>query len=119
MPLALLFSYLSNAAEIESLKDEKFKSGVKLLAPFPGKKVVVKKLQPQDCNDNPKWLLAQWNSKFSLTNASRINLPGGEAKFSNKAKTIIFGNENNKYADIVLGVDSRYEFENYYEIKKQ
>ncbi len=106
----LLFSYLSCATEIELLKDPRFKNGVKLLAPASGKKVVVKKLQKQDCNDNPNWFLAQWNSKLSLTNASQINLPGGEIKFSNKAKTIIFGNENSKHADIALGVDSRCEF---------
>ena len=106
----LLFSYLSLAAEIELLQDAKFKNGVKLLAPAPDKKVVVKKLQKQDCNDDPNWFLAQWNSKLSLTNASRINLPGGEIEFSNKAKTIIFGNGNSKNADIVLGVDSRNEF---------
>ena len=111
MFFALLFSYLPFAAEIELLHDAKFKNGVKLLAPAPGEKVVVKKLQEQDCNENPNWFLAQWNSKFSLTNTPRINLPGGEVKFSNKAKTIIFGNGNSKNADIVLGVDSRYEFE--------
>jgi len=107
---ALLFSYLSHATEIELLQDTRFKSGVKLLASTSGKKVVVKKLQKQNCNDNPNWFLAQWNSKLSLTNALRINLPGGEVKFSNKAKTIIFGNENSKHADIALGVDSRCEF---------
>ncbi|MCK5853179.1 hypothetical protein KAH27_09155 [bacterium] len=110
MFFALLFSYLPRAAEIELLHDTKFKSGVKLLAPAPGEKVVVQKLQKQDCNDNPNWFLAQWNSKLSLTNASRIDLPDGEVEFSNKAKTIIFGNGNSKNADIVLGVDSRYEF---------
>jgi len=106
----LLFSYLSRAAAIELLKDAKFKNGVKLLAPASGKKVVVKKLQKQDCKNNPNWYLCQWNSKVSLANAPRIKLPGGEITFSNKAKTIIFGNGSGKNADVVLGIDSRPEY---------
>lgn len=106
----LLFSVLSHAEEIELLKDVKFKNGVNLLAPNLSKKVVIAKLQKQNCNQKPGWFLAQWHSKHSLSNALRINLPDGETKFSNKTKTIIFGNENGKNADIVLGVDSRNEF---------
>ena len=106
----LLFSVLSHAEEIELLKDANFKNGVNLLAPDLNKKVVVAKLQNQNCKQNPDWFLAQWHSKFSLSNAPRINLPDGETKFSNQTKTIIFGNEESKNADIVLGVDSRYEF---------
>jgi len=106
----LLFFTFSCSAEIELLQDTKFKYGVNLLATTSGKKVVVKKLQPKDCKFDPEWSLCQWNSKFSLADAPRIKLPDGEIKFSNKAKTIIFGNGNSKNADIVLGVDSQPEY---------
>ena len=109
---SLLFSYLITATEIELLQDVRFKKGVNLLAPTLCKRVVIKKLQKQDCNDNPKWFLCQWNSKFSLTNALGIKLSAGEIIFSNIVKTIIFGNDNCQSADIVLGIDSRLEFGN-------
>jgi len=100
----------SSHDHIELLKDPQFSLGFKLIEPTPGKKMVIKKLQPQDVTDEPQWYLCQWNSRYCLSSASHIILPSGSIKYTNNAKWLTFGQEPGEVSDLILGVDSRPEY---------
>jgi hypothetical protein len=97
--------------QIELLRDARFSLGFRLIEPAPGKKTVIKQLQLPDVTTEPKWYLSQWNSRYCLSSAPRVAMPSGTVKYANDAKWVTFGQGSDSVADLVLGLDSRPEYQ--------
>jgi len=101
----------SSHGQIELLRDARFNQGFKLIEPAPGKKTVVKNLQAPDVTAEPQWYLCQWNSRYCLSSAPRVVVPSGWVNYANSAKLLTFGQKTGELADLILGVDSRPEYQ--------
>jgi hypothetical protein len=95
---------------ISLITDPKFRLGFKLIAPTPGKKIVIENIQPPGVKEPPHWYLCQWNSLHCLSNAPIVAMPSGMLKIENKAKIVVFGQCSRRDSDLILGVDSRPEY---------
>ena len=100
----------SSLKQIDLLKDPQFSLGFRLVETTPGKKTVLRNLQPPGVTTEPQWYLCQWNSRYCLSSAPRVVLPSGTVKYTNNAKLLTFGHRSYEGADLVLGVDSRPEY---------
>ena len=81
----------SSPDQIRLLSDARFCLGFKLIEPTPGRKRVIRNLQPPDAIMEPKWYLCQWNSRHCLGSTPRVLLPSGRVRYANSAKSIVFG----------------------------
>jgi len=97
--------------QTELLRDPHFHLGFKLIEAAPGKKTLVKTLQGPGVTAGPQWYLCQWHSRHCLSSAPRVVLPSGCVNYANSAKSLTFGQKNDALADLVLGVDSRPEYQ--------
>ncbi|MCX7014144.1 MAG: hypothetical protein NTW86_16610 [Candidatus Sumerlaeota bacterium] len=100
----------SASGAIELIRDPHFQLGFTVNEPKPGKKVPRGVLQWDAAPGEPIWSLAQWTSKFSIAGAKAEKLSSGAVRFANEAKTIIVGPPGSEDADLVLGIDSRPEW---------
>jgi len=101
----------SSYHQFELLRDARFRSGFRLIEPAPGKKTFVKDLQAPGTKAEAQWFLCQWHSRCCLSSAPRVVLPAGTVEFTNRAKTLRFGQGSDEVADLVLGVDARPEYQ--------
>ncbi len=104
---------VASAAEQELLRDRGFARGFNLLSPAPGKKVVVRQVRFAATADAPVWQLAQWHSRFSLADAPLRHGPDDVWSLTNVAKTLRVRAPGQPDAELVLGVDSRPEYDHY------
>ncbi|MBM3498642.1 MAG: hypothetical protein FJX74_08205 [Armatimonadetes bacterium] len=94
----------------ELIRDPRFARGFEVQDPTPGKRVVVGKLQWEDCDGEPVWSLAQWSSRYSIHDAVAEGLPSGAVRFANEAKTITIGPPGSEEGDLSLAADARLEY---------
>jgi len=107
--LALLASITFGGEPRELLRDPRFQNGFRVLDPAHGRKVVRGALVGPGGGE-PAWQLAQWHSKHSIAGARPERLPSGGLRFANPAKWIVVAPENAPDADLILGVDTRPEW---------
>ncbi|RME92588.1 MAG: hypothetical protein D6766_09750 [Verrucomicrobia bacterium] len=97
----------------ELLRDPAFARGFAVLAPTPGKQVIVREVRFDPDAGEPVWRLAQWNSRFSLETAPLLRTSQGGWALTNRAKTVIVEAPGRPEAELTLGVDSRPEYDRY------
>ena len=90
----------------ELLKDRHFKNGFNVLNPIHGKYVI----NGQIASDGSPitWSLAQWHSKYDITDAKPEHLPDGGVRYSNPAKSVTLHHNG---SDIILGLNSVVEYD--------
>ncbi len=118
MILTLLGGVLAEAAESKApsapvvlLRDPGFQLGFKVWSPKPGKHVECGRLRPNPtAATEPIWGLAQWSSKFPLSDPQPIRMSSGALCFSNEAKAVTFGPPGTAEADLWLAIHSGREY---------
>ena len=96
---------------IPLLDDTRFRQGVVVHSPLPGKHVVEGKLTPF-AEADPLWNVAQWHSRFSLANAQPETSAAGVVRYFDGAKTLLFYPKSEKdKPDLALGIDAIKEYE--------
>lgn len=94
---------------VDLLRDPQFQNGFKIISPTPFKKIVTGQMLPRFAKGKPAWSLAQWHSKYNLSDAKPENPDAQTHRLADKAKTVIISSSS-KYGDLVLSVDSRPEY---------
>ena len=92
----------------ELIQDPKFRCGVYLHEPQPGKHVRYGELRI-DTDKQPAWALLQWSSRFSLDPHAAMKSSGGTLTCSNAAKAIVLSSRRQD-GDIVLAANTGNEY---------
>lgn len=95
----------------ELLQDLRFARGFSILSPQHGKRIVVRKVRFRPDLGEPIWNVAQWNSRFSLADVPLEHLPGDVWRLADRSKTVMVRHPGRPDAELVLGVDSRPEYD--------
>jgi hypothetical protein len=94
---------------VELIGDPDFQRGFNVADPTQGAWVFQGTMQWDSSNGSPTWLLAQWNSSYSIVNAVPVLLPSGSYEFSNETKRVVMGPISSSDADLIFMVDTRLE----------
>jgi len=93
------------------IRDRHFRRGFQLLAPEPGKIVVVGEVRWPGETDEPVWRLAQWSSRFSLAGVTP-RFPAPEVMvLANEGKEIIVAPADDPRGELRLTVFGSREYE--------
>lgn len=109
IPLLFLVSATFGSEARELLRDPQFQNGFRVLDPAAGRRVVRGTLHGP-VEGEPAWDLAQWHSRHTIAGAQPERLPGGVVRFASPAKWVVVAPEGQADADLVLGVDTRPEW---------
>jgi hypothetical protein len=85
--------------------DPGFRRGLRVWSPQPGAHREVGVIQPPGAAAQPDWGVAQWYSRFSLSDAPCETLPDGAYRFFDGAKSVTFGQ------GLVLALNGRTEYQ--------
>lgn len=94
----------------ETFRDPGFRGGFRTLSPAPGKRVPLGELRPPGAADGPHWDLAQWHSRFDISDAAAQETLGGGHAWVNPGKRVVIAPAPTEEADLVLGVDAIAEY---------
>jgi hypothetical protein len=98
------------ASRLPLLDDTRFERGFTVWSPEPGRHVKQGVLQPAASGAEPVWGLAQWHSRFTLADTQSEQLPGGDVRFVDGAKSVTFFAQRGE-ADLALGLNGSIEYE--------
>ena len=92
------------------LDDTNFQRGFVVWTPKPGKKVRAGELIPLDNHQPPVWQVAQWHSRFDMSQANRQQPAPGVVQFYDGAKLLKL-NYNRTATTITLGLNGSTEYQ--------
>jgi len=101
----------SRAARVPLIDDTSFERGFFVLSPQPGRKVRTGKLRPFSDRKPPLWALAQWNSRFDLSRATRHVVEPGRIRYFDGAKSVVFDVRSPGEPVLTLGVEGIEEYD--------
>ena len=93
------------------LTDTRFERGFTVWSPKPGSHVKEGTIRPNEDAPLPIWGLAQWHSRFSLSDADPKRLANGALRYSDTAKSVSFFPKGGE-ADTAFGLNGILEYEN-------
>lgn len=109
--LALLASLTpAAAADLELILDPHFRQGFTVSEPAPGRHVLAGVFRPDPQLPEPVWRIAQWSSRFPLTDFAPQPAPDGSFALANSAKTIRLAPPGHPDADLTLAVNASLEY---------
>jgi len=99
------------ARQVALIDDTSFERGFIVWSPQPGKKVRTGQLQPFPKREPPVWGLAQWSSRFDLSQAKREVVAPRSIRYFDGAKSVSFDLRSPERAVMTLGVDGNTEYD--------
>ncbi len=93
------------------IDDPAFERGFSAWSPRPGRKVRVGQLRPFPDSEPPVWGLAQWSSRFDLSQAERQVIEPRWVRYFDGAKSVSFDFRSSAEPVLTLGVDGTKEYD--------
>ena len=111
--LLVLFSgnIASASNPVQLFYDNHFENGFIVLKPVHKKRIKGGVISPSMKKNRPVWELAQWGSRFDLSNVNADNTSSSAIQFHDGAKRVIFENFKQKNPSLIFEVDARKEYQ--------
>ena len=109
--LLLVTKTVTATEPIQLFHDNQFERGFIVLKPVHNKKIKGGTISLDASQEKLVWELAQWGSRFDLSNVKAESVSASGIRFHDGAKTVYFEDLHQKYPSITFEVNARKEYQ--------